>query len=70
MEQGVTVGVLHPEAVLLVLVGEYLQVYDVFASHDAQQLRFVFALQLCSPLSNVASHLHILLRAPPQLQPV
>jgi len=70
MEQGVTVGVLHPEAVLLMLISEYLQVNDVFTSHDVQQLRFVFALQLCSSLSYVASHLHILLTASPQLQPV
>ena len=70
MEQGVTVGVLHPEAVLLVLISKYLQVYNVFASHDVQQLCFIFTLQLCSPLSYVTPHSHILLRAPPQLQPV
>ena len=70
MEQGVAVGVLHPQAVLLVLISEYLQVYHVFASHDAQQLRLVFALQLGSPLSYVTPHPHILLSASPQLQPV
>ena len=67
MEQGVAVGIFHPKAVLLVLISEYLQVYDIFARHNLQQLGLVFALQLCCPLPHVASHPHILLTASPQL---